>query len=89
MTTLVYQAYGPDDIIDRTLFSVVSLFSVVKTASAFSIWIYTDQKKRFAEFFGDWVGGPAARIYLVGIDASQLQKWRGPLILSIGSKSKY
>lgn len=72
---LVYQAYGREDIIRQSLFSVASLLSVVKNESPLKIWVYTDQPKLVDDFFKNT---NADRVQTHSITKEQIQNWRGP-----------
>lgn len=76
---LVYQAYGREDVLHQTLFSVTSLLSVIKSSSPLEIWIYTDNQTFFENFFSESLSGSHSRVRLVGITAAQIQKWRGAI----------
>lgn len=76
---LIYQAYGREDVLRQTLFSITSLFSVLDQKSPLHVWVYTDNTKLYAEYFGDLVNGDSARIKLIEVTAQQIQKWRGTI----------
>ena len=69
----VYQAYGREDIVRQTLFSVTSLFTVLGTDSPLRVWIYTDQMEMVSKFFKNH-----PRVHLEPITSAQIKDWRGP-----------
>jgi hypothetical protein len=70
---LVYQAYGRDDVIRQTQFSIVSLLSVLKPSSPIQIWVYTDNRALFADYF------QSPRLRWVEVTPQQIQTWRGAI----------
>lgn len=76
---LVYQAYGREDILRQTLFSTISLFSVLDEKSPLQVWIYTDCVKMFTDYFGEFTSGDKPRLKLIEVSAPQIQKWRGSI----------
>ncbi len=81
---LVYQAYGRNDILRQTLFSLISLFHVLpktidpKAAQNLNVIVYTDQPHFFRDFFGaEWLA--SGRLTLVDISPEQIKKWRGAI----------
>ncbi len=71
---LVYQAYGLLEIVRQTQFSILSFLKNRELDDLTEIWVYTDQKNRFVEFFGDH-----PQIEYVEITKDQIQKWRGEI----------
>ena len=71
---LVYQAYGIEDILEQTLFSIVSLMFHTKPESSLQAIIYTDQPEWFQKFFND-----SSFVKIIAIDQAQIQKWRGEI----------
>ncbi|MEZ0392279.1 MAG: hypothetical protein ACAH59_08700 [Pseudobdellovibrionaceae bacterium] len=71
---LVYQAYGLQDVIRQTMFSILSLLRKIDPTDTLQIWVYTDNKKVFSDFFG-----PHPKIQYVEITTEQIQKWRGKI----------
>ncbi|MCB0351705.1 MAG: hypothetical protein KDD38_11015 [Bdellovibrionales bacterium] len=76
---LVYQAYGREDILRQTQFSMVSLLSVLDKGSPLKIWVYTDNVKLFSDYFSNELKGDQPRVKIIEIKASQIQKWRGAI----------
>lgn len=76
---LVYQAYGREDILRQTIFSMISLLHVLKNDSPIQIWVYTDNRKLFEAYFKTVIGGRAPRVRIEEIHAEQIQKWRGAI----------
>ncbi len=71
---LVYQAYGSVDILQQTKFSVLSLLKQLPDTSDLEVWIYTDQKKFFEDFFQN-----RQNVRLFELTPEQISKWKGPL----------
>ena len=71
---LVYQAYGHQDILEQTLFSIVSLMHHTDKDSPLQAIVYTDQPEWFQKFFND-----SAFVKVVSIDQNRIQKWRGAI----------
>lgn len=74
---LVYQAYGRQDVLEQTQFSVVSLLSVLQNSSPLRIWIYTDNPQLFENFFAEPIRQDRVRV--VSIPAQQFKEWRGKI----------
>jgi hypothetical protein len=71
---LCYQAYGRIDVINQTLFSVVSLLRFFDGPAPLRVVIYTDMRALLEKFFaGD------KRVELIEITAADLQRWRGEI----------
>lgn len=71
---LVYQAYGVQDVIRQTMFSIVSLLKAIEPSDTLQIWIYTDQKNIFTDFFGEH-----PRLKYVEVTMEQIKAWRGEI----------
>lgn len=71
---LVYQDYGLQDVIRQTMFSIVSLLKKIEESERLEVWIYTDHKTIFTDFFGDH-----PRLRYIEITKEQIQKWRGQI----------
>ncbi len=71
---LVYQAYGLEDVIRQTQFSIVSLLTQLKSPTSLEIWVYTDRKDIFDRYFGTH---PSIRYVEITMD--QVRKWRGSI----------
>jgi len=71
---IVYQAYGSDDILHQTGFSILSLLKQVALNDDLDVWIYTDKKIFFEKLFGS-----QPNLKLIEITADQINKWRGPV----------
>ncbi len=76
---LVYQAYGREDVIRQTLFSVISLTQVIPKNSPIKIWVYTDNREFFARYLGDFLKSANPCLRLVDVTSQQIQKWRGAI----------
>lgn len=70
----VYQAYGKIEILQQTVFSVISLLASLKEPSAAQILIYTDQESYFRKFFEDH-----PQIHYEPLSQEVIQKWRGEI----------
>jgi hypothetical protein len=70
--TLVYQAYGVQDVIEQTFFSILSLYHNKSETSPIKVAVYTDRKDLFENFFGS-----TPNIELVEINREQINMWRG------------
>ncbi len=73
--TFVYQAYGLKEILEQTLFSVVSLFKILPQDSPHKAMIYTDQPDYFKSFCKSF----ESRIEIVHQPMEQFQRWRGAI----------
>ncbi len=69
---LVYQAYGLEDVMRQTIFSIVSLLSF--SPRNIEILVYTDDVKKFEGFFGKH-----PQVKLVEINKDQIKAWRGTI----------
>jgi hypothetical protein len=74
---LVYQAYGRQDVIEQTQFSVVSLLSVLGLSSPVKIRIYTDHPTLFENYFAEHIR--LQKVYVVHIQPEQFKAWRGKI----------
>lgn len=72
--TIVYQAYGLEDVMRQTQVSVLSLLNIIKDTNNLDILIYTDRKNYFESFFE---GFPAVKI--IEITTDEIKKWRGSI----------
>lgn len=71
---LLYQAYGSPEIIRQTMFSMVSLLKYLPKEDPLQIWVYTDQKAVFENFFSSH-----PKIHYVEVDNEKIKKWRGKI----------
>lgn len=71
---LVYQAYGSQDIINQTIFSICSLLSVCKEPELIEIQIFTDKASELQEFFKGF-----SNIKIRKISLEQIDQLKGPL----------
>ncbi|MGZ5279938.1 MAG: hypothetical protein ACXWC9_08350 [Pseudobdellovibrionaceae bacterium] len=71
---IVYQAYGSDDILQQTGFSILSLLKQTVLLDDLDVWIYTDKKTYFENLFGS-----LPNLKLIEITLDQINKWRGPV----------
>lgn len=71
---LVYQAYGLEDVIRQTQFSMISLISKIAKPGSVEIWVYTDRKDLFTPYFGSY-----PHIVYKEITMDQVKKWRGAI----------
>lgn len=69
--TLVYQAYGREDIIRQSLFSVLTF---LRWKLPHRVLVYTDQTAALVDFFA---GFP--QVEIVGISPDQIKRWRGAI----------
>lgn len=72
--TLVYQAYGIQEIVRQTLFSITSLLKYLEKQSPLKIVIYTDAPKSIESFFKN-----ENRVEIVVIDQKIIKTWRGEI----------
>ena len=70
----VYQAYGKVEILQQTLFSVVSLLSFLRQHGDCGIVIYTDQKQYFVDVLGD-----LDLISYEPLTAEKIAVWKGQI----------
>lgn len=71
---VVYQAYGIQDVLEQTLFSVLSLLHVSPAESDLRAMVYTDRPDYFSTFFN---GHP--RVEIVAVPMEQFKAWRGTI----------
>lgn len=72
---IVYQAYGSEQILKQTLFSLLSLIKVWPSlGDSGKVLIYTDQPKMFQDFFGD-----AGWLKYEPMGSARLSEWRGDI----------
>lgn len=71
---LVYQAYGLNEVVRQTIFSITSLLKHIDAKDPLQIWIYTDQKEALSRFFGEH-----QRLKYINVTADQIKKWRGKI----------
>lgn len=76
---LVYQAYGREDILQQSLFSIISLMNVLRPNSPLQVWIYTDHPDYFQNYFGELTRGPSSSLKILSIEKNQIQRWRGAI----------
>lgn len=72
--TLVYQAYGIDEVLKQAQISILSLYTVLSDQDALDVLIYTDNKDYFSQFFKNY-----HRVQIVEISKDQIKKWRGEI----------
>lgn len=70
----VYQAYGKVEILQQTMFSVVSLLSYVRQAGDCGIVIYTDQKSYFTKALGE-----LPFVSYEDLNAEKIAQWKGQI----------
>ena len=70
---LVYQAYGSTEILQQTKFSILSLLKFLQPSDDLEVWVYTDNRGFFENFFGSH-----ARIFYHDLTAAQIVQWKGP-----------
>lgn len=70
----VYQAYGNEDILNQSIFSICSLLRFSKDIPGLQIQIYTDKKEKLENFFRDY---PICLIR--EITSQELKEWRGEI----------
>ena len=68
---IVVQAYGRKDIIDQSIFAVLT---VLRWNTLDEVWIYTDQAERLTSFFKS-----IGRVVIVPITPEQIKTWRGQI----------
>jgi hypothetical protein len=68
---IVVQAYGRKDIIDQSIFSVLT---VLRWNSSDEVWIYTDQVQRLTSFFKS-----TPRVVIVAMTPEKIKAWRGEI----------
>jgi hypothetical protein len=71
---LVYQAYGSHEICQQTRFSILSLLKQIDSSQKLEVWIYTDQRKFFEDFFG--TSGP---VKCMDLTAERIAQWKGKI----------
>ena len=69
--TLVYQAYGRQDVLNQTYMSVTSLLSLT---NSIQVLIYTDHLEQMQKFFQE-----DPRVQLREISPEELKNWRGEI----------
>ncbi len=70
----VYQAYGKIEILQQTMFSLVSLLAFVRKQGDCGIVIYTDQKSYFTERLGD-----LPFVFYEELTPEKIAQWRGSI----------
>jgi hypothetical protein len=76
MTTILFQAYGLQDIYDETLFSLLSLYQIKPENIQTKICIYTDNEEYFKKALQDI---PNHQVQIVQYPLSQFQAWKGDI----------
>ena len=69
--TLVYQAYGREDIIRQSLFSILTF---LRWGTKEKVLVYTDQKEKVEKFFR-----AVKSVEVVGMTPEHLRQWRGEI----------
>lgn len=69
--TLVYQAYGREDIIRQSLFSILTF---LRWNLPHKVLVYTDQEAQVRDFFQGF-----SQVQVVALSADQIKKWRGAI----------
>lgn len=72
MTSIVYQAYGRNDIIYQTVFSILSLIETTKSKK-FRVVIYTDNPDSLKKFFSSY-----DFVHYEILTKEQMATWKGP-----------
>lgn len=72
--TFVYQAYGAVEILEQTLFSIISLLKKLPASSHAKAMVYTDQPIYFEKFLQ-----AHPQVEIVSIPYNQFVKWRGAI----------
>ncbi len=72
--SLIYQAYGIDEVMRQTQVSILSLLKVISDPEALDILVYTDNKKYFSDYFKSH-----PRVQIIEISKDQIKKWRGEI----------
>jgi hypothetical protein len=70
--TIVYQAYGNEQILKQTILSIISLYQYAEDFEKIEILIYTDRTDYFKAFFDK-----QKSIYYAPVTSEQIKKWRG------------
>jgi hypothetical protein len=71
--TLVYQAYGKEDLIKQAIFSIISLYSKLPSGADLGILIYTDKPNSLQIFSGN------KNIKIEEISPDKIKEWRGKI----------